>query len=450
MKTFLSEGSDNGARLSGIPVDQVLGPSHRHPDGGIEDSRRAMDLFIARQPIFDRTLKVYGYEILFRGGGSNSFSSVDGDHASRCVIGNTFLKMGLSRLTGGRRAFINFTRNLFLEEVGLNLPRELTVIEILEDVDPDPELIQVCRRLRAAGYTLALDDFVVKRPRLGLFIPLAHIIKVDFMGNGDAERTAIARTLGGRGPLLLAEKVETRRDFELAFDLGYSFFQGFFFSKPEMISGKDIPGYKLSHLRMLEQVSRRDLDYKALTGTIQQDLSLSYKLLTYINSAYFGLRTAVSSVAQAILLLGEDEVRKWTSLVILTGLGQDKPQELMVVSLARARFCEAMAGTAGLKGKENELYMTGLLSMLDVLVGRPLLDVLAEMPISPEIKDALVGAKGSRYRKVLDLVLLYEKARWQDLSGAITELGVSSEDVVTAYLDSLDHAERILSGHSGR
>ena len=409
-----------------------------------------MELFIARQPIFDRTLKVYGYEILFRGGGRNSYSGTDGDDASRIVIGNTFLKMGLQRLTGGKRAFINFTRNLFLEEVGLNLPKEMTVIEILEDVDPDPQLIEVCGRLREAGYTLALDDFVVRRRGLLPLIHLADIIKVDFLGNSDEDKASLARALAGRGQRLLAEKVETREDLELAMDCGYTYFQGFFFSKPEMISGKDIPGYKLNHLKMLEQVSRRNLEYKELAGTIQQDLSLSYKLLNYINSAYFGLRRAVSSLAQAILLLGEDEIRKWASLVILTGLGRDKPQELMIVSLARAQFCEAMAAGAGLRGKESELYMTGLLSLLDALVGRPLIDVLAEMPVSPEIKDALSGSEPNRHRKVLDLVLHYEKAQWPELSRAITELGLSSQDVVAAYLDSLDRAERILSGLSGK
>ena len=353
--------------------------------------------------------------------------------------------MGLHRLTGGKRAFINFTRNLFLEEVGLSLPKDTTVIEILEDIDPEPELVEVCRRLRDEGYTLALDDFAFRWRHLRPLIELAHIIKVDFMHNTDQQKSAIARAMRGRGSLLLAEKVETRRDFEFALDAGYTYFQGFFFSKPEMIAGKDIPGYKLNNLKILEQVSRRDLDYKELARTIQQDLSLSYKLLTYINSAHFGLRKTVASIAQAILLLGEYEVRKWASLVILTGLGQDKPQELMVVSLVRAQFCEAIAAGAGLKGKESELYMMGLLSTLDALVGRPLMDVVAEMPVSSDIKEALGGSKHCRYRKVLDLVLYYEKAQWSELSRMIQEVGVAAEDVVLTYLDSLDRAGRILN-----
>ncbi|MCU0587111.1 MAG: HDOD domain-containing protein [Syntrophobacteraceae bacterium] len=403
-----------------------------------------MELFIARQPIFDRSLKVFGYEILFRSGCSNSYACVDGDQASKTVIDNTFLKMGLHRLTGGKRAFINFTRNLFMNEVGLNLPREQTVIEIMEDLEPDPDLIEVCTRLHQAGYLLALDDFVARRRGLRPLIRLADIIKVDFMANSDGEKASIGRALGSRGPRLLAEKVETREEFNLALDCGYELFQGYFFSKPEMISGRDIPGYKLNHLRMLEQLSRTDLDYKELAGIIRQDLSLSYKLLNYINSAYFGLRKAVSSVAQAIMLLGENEIRKWASLVTLTGLGQDKPQELMITSLARARFCESMAASAGLKGKESELYMMGLLSLLDVLVGRPLSEILEEMPVSPGIKDALAGVGAGRHRSVLDLVLHYEQARWSELSRVMTELGLCPKDVIMAYIDSLERAEEIL------
>ncbi len=409
-----------------------------------------MEVFVARQPIFDSNLKVYGYEILFRNGNRNAYSCIDGDQASKDVIGSTFLKIGLHRLTGGKRAFINFTRRLFLDEVGLKLPRDLTVIEILEDLELDPQLIHVCKKLREAGYTLALDDFVAKQQNLLSLIELADIIKVDFMGNSEGEKESIAREIGAPGRRLLAEKVETQEDFRLALECGYTLFQGFFFSKPEIISGKDIPGYKLNHLRMLEQLRRKDLDYKELAKTIQQDLSLSYKLLNYINSAYFSVRRTVSSVSQAIMLLGENEVRKWASLVTLTGLGQDKPQELMINSLARAQFCEAMAEGVGLKGKAGELYMMGLLSLLDVLVGRPLPEILAEIPVSQEIKSALGGSGVNLYRKVLNLVVHYEMADWREVPKAIGELGLCSEEVVIAYLNSLERAEQILGIQPGK
>lgn len=407
-----------------------------------------MNVFIARQPIFDRNLKVYGYEILSRSGAHNAFTGTDGDQASIDVIGNTFLTIGLRRLTGGKRAFINFTRRLFLDQIGLKLPRELTVIEILEDLKPDPQLIEVCSRLRDAGYQLALDDFMARHSQLLPLIKLADIVKVDFMGMPDREKRDIARCIASHGPRLLAEKVETREEFQLALECGYTLFQGFFFSKPEMIPSRDIPGYKLNHLRMLQQLSRRDLHYDALAETIRQDLSLSYKLLNFINSAYFSVRRKVSSVKQAMMLMGEDEIRKWASLVTLTGLGHDKPQELMVTALARANFCESMASRAGLRGREGELHMVGLLSLLDVLVGRPLGEVIETMPLGREIKAALNSEQGP-YRRVLDLILLYEKAEWNRLPMIMAELRLGAEQVAGAYLDSLERAEQILGIQAG-
>jgi EAL and modified HD-GYP domain-containing signal transduction protein len=407
-----------------------------------------MDLFIARQPIFDHNLKVYGYEILSRSGAHNAFTATDGDQASINVIGNTFLKIGLHRLTGGKRAFINFTRRLFLDEIGLKLPRELTVIEILEDLEPDPQLIEVCGRLREAGYLLALDDFVARRRHLLQLIKPADIVKVDFLGMPNGEKRDIARAIASCGARLLAEKVETREEFQLALECGYTLFQGFFFSKPEMIHSRDIPGYKLNHLKMLQQLSRRDLLFDALAETIRQDLSLSYKLLNFINSAYFCVRKKVSSVKQAMMLMGEKEIRKWASLVTLTGLGHDKPQELMVTSLARANFCESMASQVGLRGRDSELHMVGLLSLLDVLVGRPLGEVMEAMPLGPEIK-AAINSEPNPYRKVLDLILLYEKAEWSRLSMTMAELRLTAEQVSSAYLDSLERAEQILGIQTG-
>jgi c-di-GMP-related signal transduction protein len=402
-----------------------------------------MDTFVARQPIFDQKLKVYGYEILSRGGGDNAYTGTDGDQASMNVISNTFLKIGLNRLTSGKRAFINFTRKLFLDEVGLKLPKEHTVIEILEDLEPNPQLLDVCRRLREAGYKLALDDYAATHEHLMPFIKLANIIKVDFLKNNNREKREIADRILTLGPSLLAEKVETREEFQLALDCGYTLFQGFFFSKPEMVPSKDIPGYKLNHLRMLQQLSRKDLHYDTLAETIRQDLSLSYKLLNFINSAYFCIRQKVSSVKQAMMLMGEAEIRKWAALVTLTSLGQDKPHELMITSLTRANFCETLAGAAGLKGREGELHMMGLLSLLDVLVGRPLNEVIAEMPLSPEIRAAL-NSESNRYRRVLDLVLLYEKAEWDDLYEVMKALDLSPEQVSNGYLQSLERAEQIL------
>jgi c-di-GMP-related signal transduction protein len=404
-----------------------------------------MQVFVARQPIFDRQKRVFGYEILYRSTAGNFYDGTDGDLATRKVIANTFLHIGVQRLTGGKKAFINFTQNLLIEEVAFNLPKNLVIIEILEDVMPDQDLIQVCRKFHDAGYTLALDDYLATNEHLKPLAELAGILKVDFRGNDDQQKKVIAewvRTMA-TNPRLLAEKVETQEEFQMALENGYEYFQGFFFSKPEIIPGKDVPGFKLNHLKMLQELQRKDLHYGALEETIKRDLSLSYKLLNYINSAYFGVRQQVSSVRHAIMLLGEDEVRRWASLVVLTGLGKDKPQELLVTSLIRANFCEALAEQMGWKGKKSELYMIGLLSLLDVFVGRPLAEVLAEMPLSQEIKAAL-SAEKTAFRSLLDLVLYYERADFTELQGTIENLNLKPEEIAEVYLDSVTRAEQAL------
>ena len=404
-----------------------------------------MQVFVARQPIFNRRKRVFGYEILYRSTAGNFYDGTDGDQATRKVIANTFLNIGLQRITGGKKAFINFTQNLLIEEIVFNLPKNLVIIEILEDVMPDQDLIQVCRKIHEAGYTLALDDYLATSEHLKPLAELADILKVDFRGNDDQQKMVIAEWVrkAAASTRLLAEKVETQEEFQMALEDGYEYFQGFFFSKPEIVPGKDVPGFKLNHLKMLQELHRQDLHYGALEETIKQDLSLSYKLLNYINSAYLGVRQQVSSVRHAIMLLGEDEVRRWASLVVLTGLGKDKPQELLVTSLIRANFCEALAELMGWKGKKSELYMIGLLSLLDVFVGRPLAEVLAEMPLSQEIKAALSGEK-TAFRNPLELVLFYERADFTELHGTIEKLNLKPEEIAEVYVDSVERAEQAL------
>lgn len=404
-----------------------------------------MDIFVARQPIFDRRQRVYGYEILYRSRAGGAYDSVDGDRASLSVIGNAILLIGLQNITGGKKAFINFTKNLFLDEIGLNLPKELVVIEILEDVEPSEKLMLACKKLREAGYMLALDDFVVSLEQLVPLVDLVDIVKVDFKGSTDEEKRSIARRMLPKGVKLLAEKVETREEFKLALNAGYTYFQGYFFSKPEIVPGRDLPAYKLNHLKILQEVNRRDMEYGALEKAIKQDVSLSYKLMNYINSAYFGLHN-VSSIRHAIGMMGENELRKWASLVILTSLGQDKPQEVLVTSLVRANFCEALASLSALKGNESEAFLMGMFSLLDVLVGRPLSDVLGAMPLSEGIKTALLGGRNP-YRDLLHIVLNYERGNWANFMASLPVLGLDVNQAGELYLDSIARAEKALQVH---
>ncbi len=403
------------------------------------------EVFVARQPIFDCHTRVYAYEVLYRSTICDVSDFSDGDQATRSVIANIFLHIGLQRITGGKKAFINFTQNLLLEEIPLKLPKDLAVIEILEDVLPEEELIRACRKFHDAGYILALDDYLASSEQLCPLVELADILKVDFRKNDDEEKRSIVERVRRNGirARLLAEKVETQEEFQLAREIGYEYFQGFFFSKPEIVPGRDVPGYKVIYLKMLQELLRRDLRYGALEEIIKHDLSLSYKLLNYINSAYFGLRQQVTSVRHAIMLLGEEEVRRWGSLVMLSGLGKDKPQELLVTALVRANFCEALAQTMGWERKQSSLYLIGLFSLLDVFVGRPLAEILAEMPLSQEIKAALTDDKNI-FRELLDLVVIYEQAEFTRVQEALERLNLKPEPVAELYLDSVAHAERVL------
>ncbi len=345
-------------------------------------------------------------------------------------------------MTGGRKAFINFTRNLLLSKIPGYLPRETAVIEILENVEVDQEVLAACQELKEKGYRLALDDFVWQGPEQNPLTEVVQVIKVDFRLAGPAERQAIADFFNPRGVALLAEKVETRQDFQDALDLGFAYFQGYFFSKPEIIAGKDVPGYKLSYLEILKEICRETIDFAHFEEIIDLDPPLCMKMLTYLNSVYFGLRHEVTSIGHAQNLLGENEIRKWAALAVLTHLGKDQPNELMRLSIVRARFCESLAPQVNLANRESELFLMGLLSLMDVYMGRPLGEVLENIALAREIKDALQGRKNA-HKQVLDLVVNYEKGAWENVSPLVAQLQLDENELPARYAGAVEFAESI-------
>jgi EAL and modified HD-GYP domain-containing signal transduction protein len=403
-----------------------------------------MDVFVARQPIFDSHQHVYGYELLYRSGSSNVYEGTDGSQASLSVIRNAFLMLGPQALTGRKKAFINFTKDLLLSGVALSLPQDQTVVEILEDIEPDESLLNACRDLKQAGFTLALDDYTLANTTQESFLQLADIVKVDFKLTSEQDRWKVVKQLSGHSKQLLAEKVETRQEFKDAANRGYALFQGYFFSKPVIVSGKDIPTIKLNYMQVVKEVNRRELDFYQLEKVIKQDTSLCYTLLNYINSAYFGLREHITSIRHAMVLLGESEVRKWASLVLFTFIGNDRPPEVIVTSLIRARMCEALANHCGLKGCDSELFFVGMFSMLDVLIGRPLREILGSMRLSNEVKNALLGMK-SKYREVFELVVNYQNGNWERFERSAKKLSLNETIAPKLYLESVDWADRIAS-----
>ena len=383
--------------------------------------------FIARQPIFSNREEVVGYELLFRAGAEDYFECDDPDRASCTTMDRTLL-LGDERLTRGKPAFVNCTRELLVKQLVTVMPSDKTVLEVLEDVPPDAEVIAACEQLKRRGYRIALDDYTGDE-RWEPLLHLADILKVDFRLANHERREELSRRFRSRRLSLLAEKVETREEFDWARSHGYRYFQGYFFSRPTMVATHDVPSAELNHLQMLDAIHQHDLDVLKIERIIKQDPSLCYRLLRYLNSAAFGV-FPIRSVKHALILLGETEVRKWISVMLAAALARSKPDELLVQSLTRAHFCEAIAPDVGLEAPEQ--FLTGLLSLMDVLLDCPMETILAALPVSRLAKMALLGG-GFRERWLLDLSIAMERGEWQRVSELAYALNVSESDVCRAH-----------------
>ena len=397
-----------------------------------------MDNFLARQAIFDRGQNVYGYELLFRSSGSNTFDGSEASLATSQVIANTVFSIGLDNLLGGKRAFINFGRNLLVGDWTTMLPSQSVVIEVLETVEPDSEVLEACRNLRAQGYLVALDDFICD-PRFEPLTELADIIKVDIRISSRAEQQKMIAKYGSRGIRMLAEKVETHEEFEWSRDAGYDYFQGYFFAKPVILKGRQVPGFKLNHLKLLEQLQQHDLDFVRLEKLISNDVSFSYRVIRYVNSCAFGDSHPVNSIRQALVILGERETRKWISLATLPALAQDKPNEIVMQAMVRARFCELLAAKARPAASTADSSLIGMFSLLDAMINRPLAQIIGEMHLSSPITEALLGGAkpGNSFDLILRLVQNYEAANWDTVAELALQLRVEVAAVASSYLDAL-------------
>jgi EAL and modified HD-GYP domain-containing signal transduction protein len=432
------------------PPEQPARTTARRPghDGGAETTSAPAagtqhSVFLGRQPIFDKRLDVYGYELLYRSGAENAFTGDDGDQATRVTIGNSLNVVGLSDVVGAKMIFFNITRDLLMDEFYAVLPPRRTVVELLETVEPDEEVIAACAQLREEGYLLALDDFVLGdayRPLLAI----ADFVKVDFMATEGEQRRALVAEFGRPDLSFLAERIEKPEEFEEAVALGYKYFQGHFFCKPKIIRGSDIAGGKQKYLLFLRAVHGEQIDFDQLEKIIKSDGSLSIKLLRYLNSAALGMREKITSIKQSLVLLGERPLRKWASLLAMTCLGEDKPAELVRVSLARAQFCELLSDDLGLNGRQLDLFMLGLLSALDALLDCPLAEVLAHLPLSRDVKATLLG-DSTPLGKLQMLALACERGDWKTGTVLGRMLGLPEQRVADVYAESLRWADEVMS-----
>ena len=396
--------------------------------------------FVARQPIFNRREQVYGYELLFRSGLENRYTASDADAAARDVA-DSILTIGARTLTRGRKAFLNCTRQFLVNEYATLLSKEETVIEILETVEPDAEVLAACRRLKDLGYVIALDDFVYAE-KFQPFVDLADIIKVDFklMGPGDRQR-AVAR-FSPLGIRLLAEKVETRAEFAEARDSGYIYFQGYFFCKPQIVPSLQIPAFKLHYLRILQAISKPELDLSEIVAVIDREVSLCYKLLRFVNSALFGFRYEISSTRHALALLGDRELKKWASVAAVMGMAGDEPNELVLTSLTRGRCCELLSANLGAGKDEQSMFLLGVFSLMEPMLGRPISEIVLEIALPDRVRAALLG-RLNRYREILDLVTAFEAGRWREVRELALGLGQDESQLSAAYLQAVDWAQKV-------
>lgn len=398
-----------------------------------------MDAFVARQPIFHASKKLFAYELLFRTGMSNAFPGIDGGTATSSLLSSSFFTVGIERISGGKLVFINFTEELLRRGVPTLFPKSEIVVEILEDVEPTEEVIEACRDLQQKGYLLALDDFVF-RDNLQPLIDMARIIKIDFRLTPLEEVGAMLSRIKGGRCRLLAEKIETHEEFLEAKALGFHYFQGYFFAKPEILKNREVSPSQLTVARLICEVNRLDMEFRQLEELINQDVAISYKLINYLNSAYFGRVHPVSSIRQAVAFLGERGVRMFVSLIVASRLVEQKPDELLRLSAIRGKFLEQLAVVLGLN--EGELFLLGLFSLLDAMLDNPMEVLVGRLPLSAEMREALVARTGS-LAPYLRLVEEYEKCHWLEVDRQLAQLRLDPEKMQGYYLDAVRLADTL-------
>ena len=404
-----------------------------------------MDVFVGRQPIFDRARNVYAYELLFRSDGeTNAFDEDSRDSASVRVVAHSLLSIGLENLLGDKKGFINFDRNFLVGGFHSVLPPQSTVVELLETVEADPEVLKICGELRQQGYLIALDDFV-RRAGLEPLVDQANLIKVDMRQTSREEQQRLLDDYRPRGIAMLAEKVETLEEFNWAHDAGYDYFQGYFFAQPMIVRGRQVPAGKVTCLQLLSEMQNLELDFTKLESLIRHDVSLPFKLLRHANSALYQRQAEVRSIRHALTLMGESGVRRWVVLATLPILADKKPGELIALSLVRASFCERIAKMSGI-ADYGQAFLMGLFSLLDAFIDLPLAEALAEVRVIPAVADALLGRSQpeDRLGLIYGLIKDYELGDWDSAKATTITLALQASAVTHAYSEAAHWAQQAL------
>lgn len=395
--------------------------------------------YVARQPILTASEATFAYELLFRAGNENFARIDDPEAASRSVLADV-ITYGVGELARGRRVFLNCTREVLTEGLVTLIPKQEAVLEILETVSADEAFVRSCGELKAAGYKLALDDFVPNAGTLPL-VPLADYIKLDFRQTSIDDCRAFTSAYRNKAEFI-AEKVETRDDYMAASEMGCTLFQGYFFAQPSLISFHDLAPTKLSRVRLLAATCKPDFDFAEVESIIKEDVALSYKLLRYLNSAAFCLRSNITSLRQALVLLGEHAIRRWVCVSAAVAAGTGMASELVTTALLRARLCELLASSA--RCNPYRSFVVGLFSLLGMLFDVPMQYLLDHVELPAESREALLGQPG-RLRQLFELVCAYIHGDWVSMVDRCGDLEVSLEWVTSCYVEAVKSVDLLMA-----
>lgn len=401
-----------------------------------------MDIFVARQPIFNSQKQVVGYELLFRNGLNNVFPDIDDDVATSNVLSNAFFSFRLPELLNGKKGFINFPEKMLAHKIPLIFSQLPMVVEVLESVDPNTQILNALLEMKQKGLALALDDFVPGSSHMPL-IEIADIIKFDLLATPLNELVPAVRWFkAGPERVLLAEKVETPEDYRKAMDMGFTLFQGYFFSKPEIMQKRDIQSSQILKLNLLNEVGKSEVDVDKIETLIRDDVSVTFKLLKFINSAYFNRPNSLDTLKDAITFLGTDELKKFISIIAISDLCEHKPNELVRQSVIRARMCERFSTITDTRFSPEELFLLGLFSLIEAVLDRPMGDILENMCFSGKMRGALMG-EDTDFNRIMDLVVCFEKGEWAHRKLSLIRGTRFEKQMLNIYFDSVRMADHV-------
>lgn len=404
------------------------------------------DIFVARQPIFDKEMNLCGYELLYKQNTDNPDNNIDEDTATVSLVNNTVLIFGFKQLIDNTRGFVKFSASLLENDIALMLPKEDAVVEIPQSTKLTQKVLDACRKLSRFGYTIALGtlpDFADPKKEIGddwylqdELMELADIIKIDISQGNPKEQNEFIRKYKGE-KTFLAIKVETADQYQAAINAGYQLFQGCFFSSPVIVKARDIHSLDTNLFRIIEELNKPFPDLKTVSDIIEMDLGLSYKLLRMANSVAYGSRLPIKSIHQAVIHFGIQETLRWANLIFLKGLQHGQNSEVIKISLIRGKLMSLIAKEIQPSISESDCFLVGTFSLIDLLLGQDMAQIVSEMPFTDTVRDALLGKK-NQVRSILDALIAYELGEWEACSSLLSDYKIDRERFMELYLQTLD------------